>query len=76
MLEMDQCLKNALLAAHNNVRSKMARDIDDRYETAANMNELVWDQTLANLCLQNVRQCDMKHDICRPGNETKSKRSQ
>lgn len=70
MVDMEDSLKNALVDTHNELRNSIAMGKVRPYKSAANMNELLWDQDLANLCLQNVRQCEMEHDNCKPGNKT------
>lgn len=72
MIEMDDVLKTALVDAHNEVRNSVALGCEEPYESAANMNELIWNQDLSNLCLQNVRQCKMEHDNCKPGNKAQN----
>lgn len=64
---MKDAMRKALVCKPNELRNSIAMGKDGPYATATNMNELIWDEDLANLCSQNVRQCKMKHDKCKPG---------
>lgn len=64
---MTDAIKEAIIAAHNEVRSEIAMGKIEHYDQASNMATLEWDDGLAANAALNVHQCDMEHDSCHTG---------
>lgn len=62
--QMNQQQKNMIVDIHNTDRSTVASGKLKRYDTAAHMHELTWDEELSRLACLNVKKCTTKHDNC------------
>lgn len=58
-------MKRALVIVHNKLRNEIALGKISNYSPAANMETMIWDDSLAAKAALNVHQCEMKHDNCR-----------
>lgn len=65
MIKITPELQRQLLDVHNKYRNQQAMGQTAHYKPATRMATLTWDPELAKLAAINVKQCEMKHDICR-----------
>lgn len=64
MVSFNRNHQKLILRKHNTLRNYFASGKEKNFKSAAKMNELKWDPTLAYLAELNVKQCWMSHDAC------------
>lgn len=62
VIEIDEDLKQKIVAAHNKWRNTAAQGILNL--TASKMATILWGEELAKLAELNVKKCILKHDAC------------
>ncbi|XP_075155089.1 venom allergen-1-like [Haematobia irritans] len=65
MVKMSADLKSIIVNAHNEKRNWIAGGGDENHKPACRMATMQWDDELAYIASLNVRQCSMRHDMCR-----------
>lgn len=66
---MDGNMKKEILSQHNEYRNFLASGLLIPMESAKQMQEMEWDETLEQLASMHVQNCNMKHDQCRSTDE-------
>ncbi|XP_055308103.1 venom allergen 3-like [Sitodiplosis mosellana] len=65
-VSIDDEIRNQFLKGHNERRSFVAQGkLGGFFKPAVRMATITWDAELERMALQNVLQCEMKHDQCR-----------
>lgn len=64
-VKMNEDMKKVILNQHNEYRSYLASGLLYPMNSAKQMEEMEWDETLEQLAGLHVLNCNMKHDQCR-----------
>lgn len=65
MEKLSKELIKVILSVHNEKRNKIAGGNLSPYKPACRMATMTWGEELARVAAFNVKQCKMKHDLCR-----------